>query len=37
MRIETERLMGKIPDGSDPPYPFRVGTLEWTGHMHAMI
>ncbi len=27
----------QIPNESDHPCPLGVGTLEWTGHMHAIM
>ncbi len=32
----TVRFTRQIPNGSDHPYP-RVGTLEWTGHVWAIM
>ncbi len=34
---QTVPFTGQIPYGSDHPYPLGVGTLEWTGHVRAII
>ncbi len=31
------RFTGQIPNKSDHPYPFGVGSLEWPGHVRAIM
>ncbi len=36
-RTEPKQFTWQIPNGSDHPYALGVGTLEWTGHVRAIM